>query len=318
MNSQLSIQHEPPALDAVLEKFVREHWERTITVMPGAAGAGWISPDELFHALLETGRHSVEDEASRYVVWIGGELQEKPEAFAAEASDRSLSGYISRLEELAGEREFTVLLPNPHRYDSTVRARAREFVSVLAQYSGVPCGGFDSGIFLGRYSKTPFGVHRGQMSVFTFPVLGTKRFLLWPRPYGEQHVDIQDSLNYAHHLPTAAVMTAKPGDISYWPGDYWHVADGPMAVSASINIGVWWDRPALDVSLRVFAESLSNDDEIEPEARECFNRDAPPGSSALEQALARIARAAQSATTRARIELQWLSMMSAFGMSDTF
>jgi hypothetical protein len=156
------------------------------------------------------------------------------------------------------------------------------------------------------------------MSVLTFPVLGTKRFLTWPRPYGEQHVDIQDSLSYAHHLPTATVLTAEPGDIAYWPADYWHIADGPVAVSAALNIGLWWDRPALDVSLRVFAESLSNDDGAEPDARECFNPDARQGLSALEQALQRIARAAQSATTRGQIELRWLSLLSAFGMRDTF
>jgi len=318
MNSQLSLEPESPSLEAVLETFVRDGWERGIATLPGATGGALVSEDELFHALVKTGCHSAEDEASRYVVWVGGELQKDPEAFAAKAEDASLSGYISRLAALAGEREFTVLLPNPHRYDSTVRARVREFVSVLAKYSGIPCGGFDSGIFLGRYGKTPFGVHRGQMSVLTFPVLGTKRFLTWPRSYGERHVDIQDSLSYEHHLPTSSVLAAKPGDIAYWPADYWHIADGPIAASAALNIGLWWDRPALDVSLRVFAESLSNDDGAEPDARECFNRDASQGSSALEQALARIARAAQSATTRAQIELRWLSMLSAFGMRDTF
>lgn len=318
MNSQLSIQPDAPSLDAILERFVREGWERGIARMPGATGTALVSEGELFCALVETGRHSAEDEASRYVVWVGGELQEDPEAFAAKAEDGSLAGYIARLTGLAGEREFTVLLPNPHRYDSTVRGRVRDFVKVLAKYSGIPCGGFDSGIFLGRYGKTPFGVHRGQMSVLTFPVLGTKRFLTWPRPYGEQHSDMQDSLNYEHHVPTSTVLTATPGDIAYWPADYWHIADGPVAVSAALNIGLWWDRPALDVSLHVFAESLSNDEGAEPDARECFNRDAAPGSSALEQALERIARAAQSATTRAQIELRWLSVLSAFGMRDTF
>jgi hypothetical protein len=318
MNSRLSIRPEPPSLEAALATFVRESWERSIASLPGVTGGPLVSEDELFRALVETGSHSIEDEASRYVVWVGGELQEHPEAFAARSEDGSLLGYISRLTAQAAEREFTVLLPNPHRYDHTVRARVREIAGMLAKYAGIPCGGFDSGIFLGRYGKTPFGVHRGQMSVLTFPVLGTKRFLTWPRPYGEEHTDIQDSLSYAHHLPSATVLTARPGDIAYWPADYWHIADGPVAVSAALNIGLWWDRPALDVSLRVFAESLSNDDGAEPDPRECFNLHARQGSSALEQALQRIARAAQSATTRAQIELRWLSLLSASGMRDTF
>src|SRR5262245_1400455 len=106
MNSQLSIQPEPPSLDAILERFVAEHWERGIAMLPGATGGTLVSENELFGALVETGRHSSEDETSRYCVWVGGQLQEEPEAFAAKADDASLAGYISRLSNLAGEREF--------------------------------------------------------------------------------------------------------------------------------------------------------------------------------------------------------------------
>lgn len=317
MSSQPASRPVANALESQLAIFVRDDWERDIAVLPGATDGPFVSEQELFEALVRTGQYSTTDKASQYTVWVGTHLQENTTSFAAKAEDATLQGYLGRLTDLTQGQEFTVLLPNPHRYDPVVRRRVREFATLLAKYSGVPCGGFDSGIFLGRYGKTPFGVHRGQMSVLTFPVLGTKRFLLWPRPYGEQHVDIQDSLSYDHHVPKSSLLTIRPGDIGYWPADYWHIADGPVTVSAAVNIGLWWDRPSLDASLQEFAESLSNDGVAEPDPRECFNLESR-GSGALEKALDRIVRAAQSPATRMRLQMQWLAMKSAAGMRDPF
>jgi hypothetical protein len=304
-------------LDAILAEFVEKQWERHTTVLPHATPAPFTSENELFEALVNADRKGRLDESSQCVVWIDRKLQADPRDYAARSSDRSLRGYLARLADQTGDKEFTVLVPNPHRHDARLRNLVSTFARKLAAHSGIPCGGFDSGIFLGRYSKTPFGVHRGQMSVLTFPILGAKRFLLWPHSYGDYHIDIQDTLNYDHHRATAISLTAEPGDIGYWPADYWHIADGPVAISAALNIGLWWDQPHLDYTLRVFGEALAEHHTESGIDHACFHAGSnlDPG---LQKSMGLIEAVARSKKTLAALELRWLAMRSASGMRDPY
>jgi hypothetical protein len=309
-------------LDRILADFVARSWEREVALLPGATTAPFVSETDIFSALVAAPTLNETDQAaSDYVVWIGGRIQPQPSDYFALISDGSLQGYLARMSAMAGGEEFTVLLPNPHRLYCPLRKRITSFARMLAAHSGIPCGGFDSGIFLGRYGRTPFGVHRGQMSVLTFPVLGTKRFLLWPRSYGEIHRDIQDSLNYDQHSQSATVLTIGPGDIGYWPADYWHIAEGAVAYSTALNIGLWWDRPPLDMVLRSFGEVLTRyHHEIDAD-HVCI--DAPLDAStgiapSYERALDLVANIARSTETRAELEFRYLAMRSAYGMRDPY
>jgi hypothetical protein len=309
-------------LDRVLADFVARSWEREVTLLPGATTAPFVSEMDLFSALVAAaGPNETDLVASDYVVWIGGRLQPRPRDYSALPSDGSLRGYLMRLSAAAGDEEFTVLLPNPHRLNSGLRQRVTGFARMLTAHSGIPCGGFDSGVFLGRYGRTPFGVHRGQMSVLTFPVVGSKRFLLWPRCYGEIHRDIQDSLNYDAHRQTAMVLTVAPGDIGYWPADYWHIADGDVAYSAALNIGLWWDRPPLDMVLRSFGEVLAEHHQDIDADHVCIDVAWASGNGlapSFERALDLVAKIAQSTETRRELELRCLALRSTYGMRDPY
>jgi hypothetical protein len=309
-------------LGRILADFVAQFWERQVVRLTGATIVPFVSEADLFSVLVAAADHNeTEQVASDYVVWISGKLQPQPRNYSALASDESLHGYLTRLSRMVGEEEFTVLLPNPHRLSSALRKRVTSFVQMLAVHSGIPCGGFDSGIFLGRYGRTPFGVHRGQMSVLTFPIVGSKRFLLWPSSYGEIHCDIQDSVDYEAHRQAATVLIVEPGDIGYWPADYWHIADAPVTYSAALNIGLWWDQPPLDVVLRSFSEVLAeHHHEIEAE-RVCIdgalvlsNGLAP----SFEEALDLVAKIARSTETRVEIQLRCLALRSTYGMRDFY
>lgn len=307
-------------LGGVLAEFVDRSWERDVGMLPAATRAPFVPQSDILAALAATAGLEEDPPVSDYVVWIGGELQAEPRRFAARASDRSLSAYLERIAAIAGGCEFTVLVSNPHRVNQRLRERVARFARMLADSAGVPCGGFDTGIFLGCYGRTPFGVHRGQMSVLTFPILGNKRFLLWPRRYGESHRDIQDSLEYERHRPTALELCIGPGDIGYWPADYWHVADGPVAMSAALNIGMWWDRPPLDVALQGFAEVLARHHDAMEADRVTVDllrqgRALPPE---FDRALELIAEVARLPETRAALELELLAKRSAGGMRDPY
>src|SRR5688500_10452174 len=127
-----------------------------------------------------TKAHLEDSARSDFVLWIDGEKLTDPAGLLPKVPMPSLLAYLEQLDSELSAGEFTLLLANPHLYDPELWRSARRSARAGAAHVGITSGGVDSCLFLGRYTKTPFGVHRGQMSVVTFPLLGTKRFLLWP------------------------------------------------------------------------------------------------------------------------------------------
>ncbi|WP_316235389.1 MULTISPECIES: cupin domain-containing protein [unclassified Bradyrhizobium] len=247
---------------ATWTEFAAHAWERDTVVMPKVLAAPLVTSDEVLRTLLiaaEGCRAGKYDDV--FTIWVGGKKLSEPMALLPETQDPSLQGYLERLHQRVGGAEFTILLANPHLYDEEIGRRTWRFLSGLFAHTGIPCGGTDTGLFLGRYTKTPFGVHRGQMSVMTFPVLGQKRFLLWPRGYGEQHADIRDSLAYDGHVAHAFERIAGAGDVMYWPADFWHIADDAIAYTAAFNIGFWWDRSPLQRAIYAFTDAVTTEAE---------------------------------------------------------
>ena len=239
-----------------LRDFLRAHWER----LPGTVPDGNPYDDAamLFDALRIAGRRFVAGDPSvEFVLWLDGRKVAMTPDFAPADEDADLQAYLRRLIDRWPDVDFTVLLANPHLYSRALWARARAWVRQVADEVGMPNGGADTCTFLGHYRRTPFGVHRGQMSVLTMPAIGSKRFVLWPFAYGDRHLDLQDSLDFSAHMDAAIVEEAACGDLMYWPADFWHVADAPRKPTAAWNIGFWWDRPPLARVLGAVAENAS-------------------------------------------------------------
>lgn len=234
------------------------NWEKLAGVLPGVLPRPLVYPELLFDALVRAARlRRLGVPSVAFSFWINaretkdlGELLPGPE-------DKSLAGYDARLADQLRGAEFTLLLANPHLYCNKLWDRVRVFIRGLYRQVGVPCGGVDTGIFLGRYLRTPFGVHRGQMSVLTFPVYGEKHFRLWPRGYGDAHEDIRDSLEYPDHISNSLELRAGEQDMLYWPADYWHIAESAGSFTAALNLGCWWDRPPLSRVLLEVSQQLA-------------------------------------------------------------
>jgi hypothetical protein len=246
-------------------EFVRDDWEKNATVLKGALSTPLVSDQSMFAALLQVSRAYRNGHAeNKLSFWIDGRKIQELTDYLPVASDKSVPGYVRRLDRQLRGSEFTLLVADPHIYDYNLWNVARRFLRGLYTQVGMPCGGVDSTFFIGRYKRTPFGVHRGQMSVMTFPVHAEKRFRTWPRGYGEAHPEIESLLDYPDHEQVSSELIGNSQDVLYWPADIWHIAEGSEQFTSTFNIGFWWDRPPLTRVLfemsRRLAEKLNTSD----------------------------------------------------------
>ncbi|HEX8089452.1 MAG TPA: hypothetical protein VF762_11395, partial [Blastocatellia bacterium] len=243
--------------DPVWAEFAK-NWEKLATVLPAVLPTPLVDPDMLFDALVRAaGLHRLGVPSVGFSFWINARETKDLGELLPRREDKSLIDYDARLADQLRGAEFTLLLANPHLYCDKLWNRVRVFIRGLYRQVGIPCGGVDTGIFLGRYLRTPFGVHRGQMSVLTFPVHGEKHFRLWPRGYGDAHEDIRDSIEYPNHISGSMELRAGEQDMLYWPADYWHIAESAGSFTAALNLGCWWDRPPLSRVLLEVSQHLA-------------------------------------------------------------
>jgi hypothetical protein len=244
-------------------KFAAHYWERSVVTMPSINSEPLVDEQTMFLTLVRAaGLYLLGARYVRFSFWIDCVETKDFADLLPKEEDETLLGYDQRLKEQLQNREYTVLLADLHLYDEAIWNRVRVFLRGLYRQVGTPCGGVDTGVFFGRYSHTPFGVHRGQMSVITSPTIGVKHFRLWPRGYGDAHEDIRDSLSYPNHVSAGLELSAAATDILYWPSDFWHIAEGTGTFTAALNIGFWWERPPLSRVLMEMSQQLA--DEISP------------------------------------------------------
>lgn len=154
-------------------------------------------------------------------------------------SDRTLREYVQRVESALWGRKFALILNRYPKFDREQWLAAFDFVSGFVEQVGIPVGGVITDIFVGNYSYTPFGIHRDEQCVFTWPVIGTKRILLWP----DSAIDRQTS-DIETHRERAAVLEVVSGtkQFLYWPDTAWHCAeavDDNVVVTASLGVSAW-------------------------------------------------------------------------------
>lgn len=162
-----------------------------------------------------------------------------------EKSDRTLLGYHERMNEIF--EDYGLVCDELLQVNAEKQGRLIEFTRDLYSQVGFPNRFAEMGLYLGNYKKTPFGVHVDGCGVFSFPVAGTKRFRLWRNEYGAKHPDLDRAFEYKKHLKASELMTAKPGDMTYWPSSAWHIAESDGEFSATWSLGVWVDKPHAEV-----------------------------------------------------------------------
>jgi 50S ribosomal protein L16 3-hydroxylase len=224
------------------DRFVDHQWTREALLIKNPFPTSMSTSDEILVALQKTAADF--EVNSAHVKWNfyrgddGFQLEgSKLRRYVPNASDQSIAGYVKRIEPLLKGECFGLVLHELQEYHPEFYLRTREFLSDLAARVSGHWRAM-TGLFIGNYELTPFGIHQDPANVFDFIIEGRKRIYIWPEDYFCDSFDKLHDSDFATLRRDATVLEGEAGDILYWPGRYWHVGEsvGGLAVSASLAL----------------------------------------------------------------------------------
>lgn len=166
--------------------------------------------------------------------------------------DKNFLGYHARMQKMFSD--YCLVCDELLSVESDQRSALTEFTDALHAHVGIPNRFSEMGLYLGNYQKTPFGVHVDHCGVFSFPVVGEKKFRLWTSEFVKKNPSLDRAFKYEKHKKNSQILTAGPGDMTYWPSSAWHIAESDGAFSATWSLGVWVDR----THGKVFSEGVAD------------------------------------------------------------
>jgi hypothetical protein len=312
----------PP--DPFFPTFAGHYWEREPGAFPGAVPDPVVTPDGFFRALATAGERSLNgDPDVDFCFWVEGQKLDDFRQFLPRRADGSLLAYADRIEGRLGGSEYMLMIADIHIYDDAFWNPARQFLRELFRHTGLPRGWVDTSAFLGRYHRTPFGVHKGHMSVLTFPMVGEKHFRLWSGDYVASHPELKGLRSYDTFCGGSEVIVGRHGDALYWPARVWHLAEGTGAFTAAWNFGFWLhqlDDHSLQHVLGRVGQMVSDDPEVAVEDEETFPFD-PDRPGELAEAVPQswvataeaLVRACEGGALSRALAAEWARTVSACG-----
>lgn len=171
-------------------------------------------------------------------------------------SDRNFAGYHERMSSQYAD--YCLVCDELLQMNNEQQENFEEFTSMLFSNVGLPNRFSEIGLYLGNYRKTPFGVHEDGCGVFSFPVVGKKKFRIWTPEYVKQNPSLVRAFTYAKHKAASQVLEARVGDMTYWPAPAWHIAESDGSFSVTWSLGVWVDRPLREVVSEVTNDLFKN------------------------------------------------------------
>ena len=158
-----------------------------------------------------------------------------------EKRDKTFLGYHARMKVLFSD--YCLVCDELLRTNHQKQHLLTDFTDELYRKVGFPNRFSEMGLYLGNYRKTPFGVHVDSCGVFSFPLVGKKRFRLWTSAFVKKHPGLDRAFKYDKYKKDSQLMDAGPGDMTYWPSSAWHIAESDGSFSATWSLGVWVDQP---------------------------------------------------------------------------
>jgi hypothetical protein len=171
-------------------------------------------------------------------------------------SDLNFEGYHNRMASQYDD--YCLVCDELLQINSAQQDKLENFTSLLFSTVGLPNRFAEMGLYLGNYRKTPFGVHEDACGVFSFPVVGKKKFRIWQPAYIKKNPRLVRAFSYAKHKAASQVLEVGVGDMAYWPSSAWHIAESNGAFSVTWSLGVWLDKKQSDVVCEVTGELFKN------------------------------------------------------------
>ena len=240
-------------------KFAKNNWERkSIVVKNIESELLQLNDTEVFKLLVAAANQSRKDRSPLgFKFFVNGIRSSDLETMFVlpKRSDLSLLGYHERMERVY--QDYCLVCDELLQVNENKQAILNRFTQDLYQQVGFPNRFAEMGLYLGNYRKTPFGVHIDRCGVFSFPVVGEKKFRTWSSDYVKKNPGLEQSFRYNKHKEQSHLLNVKSGDMSYWPSSAWHIAESNGQFTATWSLGVWVDRTNKEVASEVIMTLLN-------------------------------------------------------------
>ncbi len=168
------------------------------------------------------------------------------------------------------KKNFGLMVTQMQAVDPGIWNALTAFLQDARQWIDFPVPRAFLDLFYGNYSSSFTGVHKDTQEIMAFVVRGNKRILVWPFDYflsrveglspGDKYFNKRLQIDHRKYRKDALVLDARPGDVMYWPSEYWHVSEVQHGrFSAMLSLGLVrqdevYSKPAPDRSR--FSEKL--------------------------------------------------------------
>ncbi|MGC8922151.1 JmjC domain-containing protein [Streptomyces sp. PG2] len=222
------------------DTFVERYWDRSPVLFRSlSASPAPFAAEEVFRAAAHGSRSAPADGRMPPHVQFTVERVQRDEAgdLLPTGEDGAFDAYDARLAARLEGRRHALVINSFHTFDTALWSRERDFFAGLWDRVGLPLTGAITTLFHGTYEHSPVGVHKDRFATFMFGLRGRKRMRFWPRrPWDEP---VSTKVDYADHRAESFTADVGPGDLLYWPADYYHVGESATAAPAtSVNVGV--------------------------------------------------------------------------------
>lgn len=235
--------------DTFWSRFAKNNWERKPLMLRNIkSDLLELDESEIFKLIVKAAdRSRREKNLLGFKFFVGGIRSSDVETLFVlpRKSDKSFLGYNERMERMY--QDYCLVCDELLQVNREKQSLLTQFTRDLYRHVGFSNRFAEMGLYLGNYRKTPFGVHRDLCGVFSFPVVGTKKFRAWSPEYVAKNPALEQSFRYSKHNAESLVLEGEVGDMMYWPSASWHIAESNGSFSATWSLGVWVDRPTSEL-----------------------------------------------------------------------
>jgi ribosomal protein L16 Arg81 hydroxylase len=146
----------------------------------------------------------------------------------------NLDTYLRRAATCAGAG-FTLVINNAQQHDLELCRWLGNFSRGLSIEVGLALRS-DVVLYASTTPKTAFGVHKDRNHNFLFPMVGRKRFHMWPWEALQNKSSVIGSTHYDEILGDGEVYDVERGSLLYIPSNYYHVAQAENQPWAHVSL----------------------------------------------------------------------------------
>jgi 50S ribosomal protein L16 3-hydroxylase len=305
-------------------RFVENHWRRRPLILKRPFSVPLATGADILRGIVNARAQFRADDLKTPLKFFVEQtlLQAEVQHHLPAARDSTLEDYVARVTSKLRGRPFGVIVTEYPPFDAQTWLRLREFLRPLYARIGIPGNPTQTGLFLGTYARTPFGVHKDLHDTFIFMIEGRKKFRTWPAEFFREEQDMTRSLHYRSFLDRATTLDAEAGDVLYWPSSYWHVAEPVGGFAASMSLAVFADaRPAFEVVKHALAKldarlGAAKAGDLLPFHPDRLQESANALPRIVEDSATALRKVSRSPALKESMTVEWLNRLTSFGFDS--